>query len=412
MDTRLRTPRCAATAGCNAGARAASVACGSRRPVAVAARVAAAAASPSDVARLTAAFAQGWNEAWQSLDARAQNPNAPYLRDTRDFLRACLEQLPRPVAPANLDMERLCLAWLARRGLASLLVASMRWHAQPAMLQACADGLPESIVSIWADSHVSDTFRLKDWGRATEVVRRDQLFDEGEAMHHCVGSYWRQCVMEGVRILHLAMANGETATAQYQLCGTAEDPLFRLEQLRRPYNATPSEAAKKFARMALVALNADAFRKRRVCAAQAAATARAQYRPGAMPAAVRLLDNRSRQELRVVLDWCGGQKDWCAAPTVLLRATIRGFGHTEGPHLFPQLAAGDALQLVREPGNAYDANAVRIDWRGHKLGYVPRSDNTDIAQRLDAGEALAATISTVAQQATAWDAVEFQIMMV
>lgn len=316
------------------------------------------------------------------------------------------------MAPANLDMERLCLAWLARRGLASLLVASMRWHAQPAMLQACADGLPESIVSIWADSHVSDTFRLKDWGRATEVVRRDQLFDEGEAMHHCVGSYWRQCVMEGVRILHLAMANGETATAQYQLCGTAEDPLFRLEQLRRPYNATPSEAAKKFARMALVALNADAFRKRRVCAAQAAATARAQYRPGAMPAAVRLLDNRSRQELRVVLDWCGGQKDWCAAPTVLLRATIRGFGHTEGPHLFPQLAAGDALQLVREPGNAYDANAVRIDWRGHKLGYVPRSDNTDIAQRLDAGEALAATISTVAQQATAWDAVEFQIMMV
>lgn len=35
--------------------------------------------------------------------------------------------------------------------------------------------------------------------------------------------------------------------------------------------------------------------------------------------------------------------------------------------------------------------------------------NADIARRLDAGETLAATITTVAQQASAWDAVAFEI---
>lgn len=38
-------------------------------------------------------------------------------------------------------------------------------------------------------------------------------------MHHCVGGYWRQCVMDGVRIVHLTMADGERATAQFRLCG-------------------------------------------------------------------------------------------------------------------------------------------------------------------------------------------------
>lgn len=364
---------------------------------------------PIDVARLAGVFAQGWNKTWRSFDGRAQNPAAPYLRDTRDFLRAALEQPALPEIAAQLDMERLCLAWLARRGLASLLDASLRWHAQPLVTQMPSDGLPDSIISIWTLPRGNGCYKLKDWGVAREILDRKSLIGEGEAMHHCVGSYWRQCVMDGIRIVHLAIANGETATAQYRLKDVSGNPAFQLEALRGPYNATPSEAANKFARMALVALNAAAFRERRVCALQAAETVRARIRPGARPVATRPLDRRSRQELRVVLDWCGRQPDWRAGATMLLRAAIRGFEHAQGPRLFPQLAPGDALQLVREPANPYDACAVRIDWRGHKLGYVPRGDNADIARRLAAGETLAATIGTIARQATAWDAVEFEI---
>ncbi|MGH8111617.1 MAG: HIRAN domain-containing protein [Rhodanobacteraceae bacterium] len=161
--------------------------------------------------------------------------------------------------------------------------------------------------------------------------------------------------------------------------------------------------------MTLAALNAAACLEHRVCAAKAAKAARPQHRTGAKPVALRALDRRSRHELRRVLAWCAKQSDWCASAAAVLHASIQGFAHAQEPRLFPQLAPGDALQLVREPDNPHDACAVRIDWRGHTLGYVPRSDNPDIALRLDAGEALVATISTVAQEATAWDAVEFEI---
>lgn len=90
-------------------------------------------------------------------------------------------------------------------------------------------------------------------------------------------------------------------------------------------------------------------------------TARAQHRPATPPIALRPLDRRSQQELRMVLDWCAKQTDWCAAVTVLLHATITGFAHAQGPQAFPQLATADALQLVREPDNPYDARAVRVE---------------------------------------------------
>ena len=34
---------------------------------------------------------------------------------------------------------------------------------------------------------------------------------------------------------------------------------------------------------------------------------------------------------------------------------------------------GDKLLLKREPENRHDANAIRVEWQGHQLGYVPRA---------------------------------------
>lgn len=54
---------------------------------------------------------------------------------------------------------------------------------------------------------------------------------------------------------------------------------------------------------------------------------------------------------------------------------------------------GDRLQLVREPDNAYDANAVRVEWRnGIMLGHLPRIIARDVATDLDAGVALRAYV--------------------
>jgi len=43
---------------------------------------------------------------------------------------------------------------------------------------------------------------------------------------------------------------------------------------------------------------------------------------------------------------------------------LAGFRYGEGAALWLQLREGDALELVREPHNPHDANAVRVEWRG------------------------------------------------
>ena len=44
------------------------------------------------------------------------------------------------------------------------------------------------------------------------------------------------------------------------------------------------------------------------------------------------------------------------------------------------LRVGDPLALIREPDNRHDRNAIRVEWRGHKLGYVPRAENRAVAR--------------------------------
>jgi hypothetical protein len=74
------------------------------------------------------------------------------------------------------------------------------------------------------------------------------------------------------------------------------------------------------------------------------------------------------------------------------RGPTAGLAHHEAKQVWEQMQAGDAVALVREPDNAHDANAVRVEWNGHMLGYLPRGDNEDIARQLDRGNRLAARI--------------------
>lgn len=70
-------------------------------------------------------------------------------------------------------------------------------------------------------------------------------------------------------------------------------------------------------------------------------------------------------------------------PSCLLnRFTIAGFQYHDGPTLLHSLSPGQALALIAEPDNPFDAFAVRMDYQGRKLGYVPRSDNRHISRLL------------------------------
>jgi len=70
-----------------------------------------------------------------------------------------------------------------------------------------------------------------------------------------------------------------------------------------------------------------------------------------------------------------------------------GLRYHEAKAVWDQMKAGDVLTLVREPGNPYDVNAVRVEWNGHQLGYIPHAENAAVARQMDRGNRLAARIT-------------------
>jgi hypothetical protein len=90
-------------------------------------------------------------------------------------------------------------------------------------------------------------------------------------------------------------------------------------------------------------------------------------------------------------------------------SALAGFRYGEAAEVWPHLAAGEPLELVREPDNPHDANAVRVEWRGRKLGYVPRSENGALAWAMDRGEALRARVSRLAEHAKSRRRIEFEV---
>ncbi len=88
---------------------------------------------------------------------------------------------------------------------------------------------------------------------------------------------------------------------------------------------------------------------------------------------------------------------------------LAGFKYHQAPALWRDMRIGDALELAREPDNAYDARAVRVDWQGHKLGYVPRAHNAALAWAMDRGEFLAARVSRLQPHRNPRKRIEFEV---
>jgi hypothetical protein len=79
--------------------------------------------------------------------------------------------------------------------------------------------------------------------------------------------------------------------------------------------------------------------------------------------------------------------------------------------VWQEIKAGDTLSLVREPDNRHDANAIRVEWRGQKLGYVPRAQNRVIAEAMDAGDRLSARVSSINDNKNPWLRVAFEVFI-
>lgn len=106
-----------------------------------------------------------------------------------------------------------------------------------------------------------------------------------------------------------------------------------------------------------------------------------------------------------------------AAPAAEVRVLVQssplaGFRYYAGEELWKQMREGDRLTLVREPDNPHDAKAVRVEWRGQKLGYLPRRENAAVAGAMDGGEAVDARIAKLRRHRNPWQRLLIEVFVV
>jgi len=99
------------------------------------------------------------------------------------------------------------------------------------------------------------------------------------------------------------------------------------------------------------------------------------------------------------------------ARIVLGAQPLAGYQYYAGKRVWNDLKVGDALKLIREADNVHDANAIRVEWRGEKLGYVPRAGNEDLARLLDQGAKISARIVNLQAGRSHWQRVLFEVLL-
>ena len=91
---------------------------------------------------------------------------------------------------------------------------------------------------------------------------------------------------------------------------------------------------------------------------------------------------------------------------------LAGSQYYAAARVWDEIRVGDRLTLVREADNRHDRNAIRVEWRGHKLGYVPRAENRAAARALDTGERLEARVTGLRDDPAPWRRIEFSVHLI
>ena len=81
---------------------------------------------------------------------------------------------------------------------------------------------------------------------------------------------------------------------------------------------------------------------------------------------------------------------------------LAGFRYYAGEARWQDMQEGDPLTLVREADNPHDVRAIRVEWKGEKLGYLPRRENRAVAAAMDAGDAVDARIAKLREHRNPW----------
>jgi len=93
-------------------------------------------------------------------------------------------------------------------------------------------------------------------------------------------------------------------------------------------------------------------------------------------------------------------------------SALAGFQYYAGTVRWAEMRVGDPLDLIREPDNPHDPNAIRVEWRGEKLGYLPRAENKTVAAELDRGGRVEARIAALVEDRNPWRRVRIEVFAV
>ncbi len=101
------------------------------------------------------------------------------------------------------------------------------------------------------------------------------------------------------------------------------------------------------------------------------------------------------------------------APRKLLmnQFQVAGLAYYDVKTAIHTMQSGDMLRLVAEPTNPHDAFAVELWHSGHKIGYVPRSDNRHLSRLLQQGAMLTAEVWEADPDATVWEMVRAKVYL-
>jgi len=96
---------------------------------------------------------------------------------------------------------------------------------------------------------------------------------------------------------------------------------------------------------------------------------------------------------------------------VVQHSPVAGFKYYDGKALWQHIQKGDPLKLVRESDNPHDRNAIRLEWKGRMLGYVPRRENAHLARQIDHGVPVQARITEVTRHRNGRHRLSYEIIV-
>jgi len=108
---------------------------------------------------------------------------------------------------------------------------------------------------------------------------------------------------------------------------------------------------------------------------------------------------------------CNGSLNDPERRLTLLETQVAGYQYYQGKLVEPGLKAGMPLGLIREPNNSYDSNAIAVYYGQTKIGFIPRAENAVLANILDQGMLLNATLKAFNPNMPAWGRVELEVFM-